>query len=192
MANPSSQGGSSDSDNNNVPTITFTPFTIPGGELTNADAQKCIAELQSWIDILCTQDKKGQYGQKKQADIDSRFNHDTVVLLGKKYSVMIAPWVDCHIFSQWPDANSPCPDASKQFDTDANFLKGAVIEFHKYLGSPELCKLAVEYPAFKNAFQKQTNAKHAHTSPRALSPQSFIQTSKKIQATSSRMNISQE
>ncbi|EEB87447.1 hypothetical protein MPER_15196, partial [Moniliophthora perniciosa FA553] len=148
--------------------------------------------LQSRIDILRTQErelrqtiadlkvevmisKKGQRGRKRQADVDPRFNHDTVVLLGKKYSVTVAPWVDSRIFGQWPDANGLRPNAPERFDTDANFLKGAVVELHEYLGDPELCKLAVEYPAFKNAFQKQTNAERATalSSTREMAPVIF-------------------
>ncbi|ESK81347.1 hypothetical protein Moror_16704 [Moniliophthora roreri MCA 2997] len=114
---------------------------IPGGKLTNADARKCIAELQSQINILHTQEQE---------------LHQVITDL--KVEVMISKKGQ---HSQRPDVNGPCPDAPEQFDTDANFLKGAVIEFHEYLGSPELYKLAVEYPTFKNAFQKQTNAEHA-------------------------------
>ncbi|KAF9041871.1 hypothetical protein BDP27DRAFT_1374345 [Rhodocollybia butyracea] len=101
-------------------------------------------------------------GQKKlTADHDPLLNHNLILKLGKKSTIMVHPWATLLLFVEWPPRNAPNPESEQQFHNYDMFTAGLLPEFHSYLNDHELCQKAAEYAPFKNAFILQT--KNGHT-----------------------------
>lgn len=118
------------------------------------------SDLKSQL-ALAKRAAKGKKGGAA-ATHDELLNHELIVKLGKMYAVMVEPWAHLEAFGQWPAKDAPRANSKQRFASREAYIQGAVVELHKFLGDPVLCKRAAEYPPFKTAVSAHIFAIHGY------------------------------
>lgn len=107
-----------------------------------------VSDLKSQLNLA----KTAKTGRKKSTkDHDALLNHNLILKLGKKYTIMVHPWATAALFMVWPSKDAPAPESGERFNNYDTFSAGLLPELHAYLNDRELCQRAAEYAPFKNA-----------------------------------------
>ncbi|KAG7088000.1 hypothetical protein E1B28_012039 [Marasmius oreades] len=165
---------SPDSDIEDVSTPTYT---LPVGPLSDKRVREIIDMLQQHCEQLRNNNSilrmeigalKAQAtattrrGRKaKAAAPDAPYSRDVILLKGKQWPVMGSPWLHQDVFLRWPNPNALDPLSPDRYLNNDSYIEGTTIELHEFLGSDELCQLAVELGSFRDDFINEVNAQRS-------------------------------
>lgn len=127
----------------------------------NSKLRFLTSDLKSQLSLM----KRQSLGTRKKGNLkvqDPLLNHELIVKLGKKYSVMVNPWASSSIFLAWPAKDAPTSESPARFKDYDTFSAGLLKEFHEYLNNSDLCEKAAEYAPFKTSVC--INTSHFHCS----------------------------
>ncbi|KAE9393510.1 hypothetical protein BT96DRAFT_829166, partial [Gymnopus androsaceus JB14] len=119
-------------------------------------------KLRNQVSLLKNQLKdakrlSGTGGQNRKRN-NPLLNHHKIVLWGKKYAVVISPWVRSSMFIVSPAPDALEPDSVKHFSSFETYQCGATSELLAYLSSePEMQEQAQSYAPFRDALPTQVN-----------------------------------
>ncbi|KAH7868694.1 uncharacterized protein C8R40DRAFT_1061231, partial [Lentinula edodes] len=99
--------------------------------------------------------KRHKHLGKTVGNADPNINHELVVKLAKKYTVMVYPWPTSNLFMSFPPNNLPDPESPERFKDESAFEAGLINELHLYLNDRDLRKKAAEYSPFQKSFLQQ-------------------------------------
>ncbi|KAJ3911499.1 hypothetical protein F5877DRAFT_73133, partial [Lentinula edodes] len=151
----------------------FVPYILPDLEkVTMHDLRQALEKVQDQNQQLLghnsklrmqNSDLKSQLALAKRqkhlgktvGNADPNINHELVVKLAKKYTVMVYPWPTSNLFMSFPPNNLPDPESPERFKDESAFEAGLINELHLYLNDRDLCKKAAEYSPFQKSFLQQ-------------------------------------
>lgn len=107
-----------------------------------------VADLKSQLELA---KRKAKGSGKPRKNEDALLNHELIVKLGKKYTVMVHPWPSSAMFMNLPAPDAPDPESKQRFTSLDAYEDGLTKELHVYLNDKELCERAAEYAPFKTA-----------------------------------------
>ncbi|KAF8832795.1 hypothetical protein HHX47_DHR1001873 [Lentinula edodes] len=147
----------------------FVPYTLPDLEkVTMHDLRQALEKVQDQNQQLLghnsklrmqNSDLKSQLALAKRhkhlgktvGNADPNINHELVVKLAKKYTVMVYPWPTSNLFMSFPPNNLPDPESPERFKDESAFEAGLINELHLYLNDRDLRKKAAEYSPFQKS-----------------------------------------
>ncbi|KAJ3858688.1 hypothetical protein EV359DRAFT_51932, partial [Lentinula novae-zelandiae] len=130
-----------------------------------------ISDLESELKLA---KRMGTKGQPRKA-VDSLLSHDKIVLYGKKYAIVVEPFIDSNIFMK------PAPqDATRASRSDARFSNfseykaGLINELYTYLSNEaEMKEQASGYAPFRDAVSANSETSTALHTIRSCAPVIF-------------------
>ncbi|KAJ4476792.1 hypothetical protein C8R41DRAFT_869631 [Lentinula lateritia] len=147
----------------------FVPYTLPDLEkITMHNLRQALKKVQDQNQQLLghnsklrmqNSDLKSQLALAKRhknlgktvGNADPNVNHELVVKLAKKYTVMVYPWPTSNLFMSFPPNNLPDPESPERFKDESAFEAGLINELHLYLNDRDLRKKAAEYSPFQKS-----------------------------------------
>ncbi|KAJ3909494.1 hypothetical protein F5879DRAFT_60632 [Lentinula edodes] len=149
----------------------FTPIPLPSTQMTLENFRKALNSSQEKQQELLNRNKRlrlrisdleselklakqtGTKGRPRKA-VDSLLSHDKIVLYGKKYAIVVEPFIDSGIFMKPAPQNATYTSMSDaRFSNFSEYKAGSIAELYTYLSNEaEMKEQASGYAPFRDAF----------------------------------------